>query len=202
MKQRGLHYLLGFLSFIAALGMACETLLPSATATPAPTLAPTSGSGSSNNTKFVTFTDKNNNYQIEVPADWTHKTTTGDGFYWDTFTSPDKGAVVENYTYLNATSSDGKPWGSDQQRKQAQLVLDADYSKTGKPGDIDVAAEQPQGDGSVRLAWESKAGGYEGVSYYEMRGTSFLLFTLNWGSGQGDTYLDTLNQVIASYRVP
>lgn len=205
MKHGGFHYPLAFLSFIVAIGMACQTLLPTATPSPEPTsVPPTAAPNGNSNTSsdLTTFTDQNNNYQIDVPADWTHKTTNGDGYYWDTFTSPDKGAVVENYTYLNAKSADGTPWGNDQMRKQAQTVLDKNYSKTGKPGDVEVTEETPQSDGSVRLAWDSKSGGYEGLSYYEMRRTTFLLFTVDWGNDYRDKYIDVLNKVIASYRVP
>ncbi len=171
---------------------------PSGTSTGAlPTATPVS-----NNNGTTTFTDQNNEYQIDVPADWTHKNTTGDGFYWDTFTSPDEGAVIENYTYLKATSSDGTPWNADQQRQFALQVLDEYYSKTGKPGDIEVTEEKPQSDGSVRLTWDSKTGDYSGLSFFEMRGTSFLFFTVDWGNSYHDKYIDTLNKVIESYRVP
>ncbi len=209
MKTRGLSYLLAFLSFIAATGLACETLFPTPTpiptATPAPTEAPlatSTPSDSSSTSGFTTFTDPNNDFQIDIPSNWTHKSKSAEDHYWDTFTSPDGGAVVENYTYLKATSAGGTPWTDAEMKKYALEVLDQYYSNTGKPGDIEVTEVKPQSDGSVRLAWDSKGGGYSGLSYYELRGTKFLLFTVDWGNGYKDQYIDTLNKVIESYRVP
>ena len=210
-KTRGFSSLMAFISLIAATGLACEALLPSLTPTamPTPVLAPTeaplstntpgAGGGSSD---FTTFTDQNNDFQIDVPSDWAHKSNSGDGHYWDTFTSPDGGAVIENYTYMNGTSSGGAPWDAAEMKQFALQVLDKYYSNTGDPGDIEVTEVKPQSDGSVRLTWDSKGGGYSGLSYYEMRGTRFLLFTADWGTGYKEQYLDTLNKVIASYRVP
>jgi hypothetical protein len=205
MKTRGPYSLLVFLSFIAAIGLACSALFPTPTPTPSPeptSVPPTEAPTSNGSANLTTFIDQNNDYEIDVPADWTHKTSSGDGYYWDTFTSPDGGAVIENYTYLQGTSSDGTPWDDTQMKKQALDVLDQYYSKTGTAGDIEVTEEKPQSDGSVRLTWNSKSGGYSGLSYYEMRGTSFLLFTVDWGNDYHDQYIDTLDNVIASYRIP
>ena len=209
MKTRGLFYLLGFVSFIAATGIACQALFPTPTpiptSTPAPTEAPlpTATTAANDTTKFTTFTDQNKDYQIQVPADWTHKSSSGQDYYWDTFTSPDGGAVVENYTYLKGTSAGGTLWNDAEMKKYAMQVLDKYYSKTGQPGDVEVTEVKPQSDGSVRLTWDSKGGGYSGLSYYEMRDTRFLLFTVDWGNGYKEQYIDVLNQVIASYqRVP
>jgi hypothetical protein len=208
MKTRGLSYLLVFISFIAATGLACQALFPTPTPipteTPAPTEAPlpTDTPTPGVNTNLTTFTDQNNDYQIKIPADWTHKSSSGQDYYWDTFTSPDGGAVVENYTYLKGTSAGGTPWNDAEMKKYALQVLDKYYSKTGQPGDIEVTEVKPQTDGSVRLSWDSKSGDYSGLSYYEMRGTRFLLFTVDWGNSYKDQYIDTLNQVISSYQVP
>ena len=206
MKTRGLSYLLAFIAFIAATGLACETLFPSATPTSVPTSspAPTAVPQATDTpiASLTTFTDQNNDYQIDVPSDWTHKSSSGQDFYWDTFTSPDGGAVVENYTYLKAASAGGTPWNDTQMKKYATEVLDKYYSKTGKPGDIEITETKPQSDGSVRLAWDSKSGDYSGLSYYELRTTRFLLFTVDWGNSYKDQWIDMLNKVIASYRVP
>jgi hypothetical protein len=48
-----------------------------------------------------TFTDENNNLQVDLPADWTYEhVVSDDGLeYWDTFTSPDEQALVESFVY-------------------------------------------------------------------------------------------------------
>jgi hypothetical protein len=217
MKSRSLHYVLGFLSFVVAVGLACSAVAGSPTAVPptptpqppsptqepaaatqapaATTAADTTPSGDSS---LVTFTDQNKYFQIDLPGDWTHTTSSGDHDYWDTFTSPDKAAVVESYVY-----DDGTPWSGKDSGKAALYILNKLYSKTGSEGDIRVTEEKRQQDGSDRLTWTSKAGKYSGISFFEIRnGTTFLMFTVDWGNDSKDQYIDTLNNVIASYRIP
>ncbi len=206
MKTKGLRYLLMFLSFIVAVGLACSSLSSSPTAEPptqaaqAPAATPASNSSGSSTGSgdLITFTDKNNYYQIDVPSDWKHTTDSGDHYYWDTFTSPDKGAVVENYAY-----DDGIPWTGKDSGKYALAVLNQLYSQTGAEGDIRVSEEKQQSDGSDRLTWTSKSGGYSGISFFEIRNkTTFLMFTVDWGNQYESQYSDILNKVIDSYRVP
>jgi hypothetical protein len=215
MNRRGFHYLLAFVSFIAAIGLACSALTSTPTPEPqmpptplAPTAAavvteaPASTTGDAavtpvTNAELTTFTDQNKYFQIDVPAAWKHTTSTGEHYYWDTFTSPDDGAVVENYVY-----DDGTPWSGKDSGKYALAVLNQLYSKTGAEGDIRISEEKLQDDGSDRLTWTSKSGGYSGISFFELRGTAFLMFTVNWGNDYKDQYMDTLDQVVASYRLP
>ncbi len=218
MKSKGLYYLLAFVSFIAAIGLACSALTSTPTpeppmpptplpptavpAVPAATEAPSSATGdttgsTTGSSGLVTFTDQNKYFSIDVPADWKHTTSSGEHYYWDTFTSPDGAAVVENYVY-----DDGTPWSGKDSGKYALAVLNQLYSKTGGEGDIRISEEKLQDDGSDRLTWTSKSGGYSGISFFELRGTAFLMFTVDWGNDYKDQYMDTLDQVVASYRTP
>ncbi len=217
MNRLGFRYLLAFISFIAATGLACSALsstptpqpepqMPptplAPTAAPAVTEAPTSSAGdatavTTSSGDLTTFTDQNNYFQIDVPADWKHTTSSGEHYYWDTFTSPDGGAVVENYVY-----DDGTPWTGKDSGKYALAVLNQLYSKTGSEVDIRISEEKLQDDGSDRLTWTSKSGKYSGISFFELRDTAFLMFTVDWGNDYKDQYMDTLDQVVASYRVP
>ncbi len=214
MKNRGFHYLLVLLSFIVAIGLACKALSPSSpTSAPAPTTAPvvtqslvsteapgnnSSATEATTSSDLVTFTDKNKYFAIDVPANWTHETSSGEHYYIDTFTSPEKGAVIESIVY-----DDGQPFtGTDNGRFALQL-LNQNYSKTGSEGDIRITEEKQQSDGSDRLTWTSKAGGYSGISFFEVRNkTTFLMFTVDWGNDYKDTYFDLLGNVITSYRAP
>jgi hypothetical protein len=166
-----------------------------ATDVPAPTQVTTSDGG------LKTFVDQNKFYQIEVPSDWTYQQTVdkqNNYYYIDTFTSPDSGAVIENIAY-----DDGTPFTGSTNGKFALYLLNTFYSKTGKEGDIKISDDTIQKDGSERLIWSSKEGKYSGISYFEVRNkTTFLLFTVDWGDSVKDQYLDTLNQVIASYAIP
>ena len=151
---------------------------------------------------YVTFTDQNNLYSIEVPADWVYSQTVDtqdNNYYIDTFKSPDEGAVIENIVY-----DDGTAFTGNQKAKFSLYLLNTFYSSTGKEGDIRVSDDSIMKDGSERLTWTSKGGGYSGLSFLEVRGngTTFLFFTVDWGNDVQDTYIDTLNYVIESYTIP
>ncbi len=209
MKSRAFHPLLTFLSFVVAIGMACSALSGSptqppptampATAVPAhPTDANVGATPTASSGGLVTFTDKNSLYKIDLPSDWVHTTDSGKYYYKDTFTSPDKGAVIENIAY-----DDGTPFTGSQNGQFALQILNQNYSFTGSEGDIKVTEEKQQPDGSDRLTWNSKGGNYSGISFFEIRRkTTFLMFTVDWGNDYESKYIDTLNKVIESYRVP
>ncbi len=197
---------------IACSGGATPTAQPPQQQQPAPTtqsivtqsIATQSNSNTTstgNSSALVTFTDQNKFYKIELPGDWKYnqtKDSQNNYYYIDTFTSPDGNAVIENIVY-----DDGTAFAGSDEGKFGLYLLNTFYSKTGKEGDIRVTEEKSQSDGSDRLTWYSKAGGYSGYSYLEIRnGTTFLMFTVDWANDFKDTYLDTLNQVIASYVIP
>ncbi len=217
MNPRGLHYLLVFLSFITAIGLACATLTSTPTAEPQPTsppstqasadtastalppqTVPTDSSVPSDSSAPATFTDQNKLYAIDVPGDWTHTTGTDTNLYWDHFEAPDQHAFIENIVF-----DDGTPWTGGSNGKGALYLLNNTYSNTGKEGDIRISDDKIQKDGSERLTWTSKSGNYSGVSFFEVRNrTTFLMFTLWWDNEYEDAYRDMLNGVIASYRTP
>ena len=210
MKTRGNLFLIGFMAFVLTVGLACSALsgTPTQPAPPqtqqpsAPTTQPQSNDNSSNNTSnssaLVTFTDQNKFYQIDVPGNWIHKSDSGTHYYIDQFKSPDEHALVENIAY-----NDGTPFTGSQNGQFALQLLHQFYSSTGKEGDIHVSDDSIQKDGSERLTWTSSGGGYSGLSYFEVRDKlNFLMFTVEWSNDYKDTYLDTLNQIIASYVVP
>lgn len=156
----------------------------------------------SDKSDFIIFTDQNDLYSIEVPADWEYEQTydAEDNYYYiDTFTSPDGGAVIENIVY-----DDGTRFTGNQKGKFALYLLNTFYSSIGREGDIRVSDDKIMPDGSERLTWSSQGGGYSGISFLELRsnGTTFLLFTVNWGNSVEDVYIDTLNYVIESYSIP
>jgi hypothetical protein len=165
-----------------------------ATQTQEPAPAPDSGG-------LTTFTDQNELYAIDLPDDWSYGQTAdkeSNNYYIDTFTSPDQLALIENIVYDDGTAFTG----SDKSRFSLYL-LNTFYSNTGKEGDIRVSEDKIMQDGSERLTWSSKGGGYSGISFLETRGsTTFLFFTVEWVNSASDQYADILNAVIESYRIP
>jgi len=211
MKNRSFYYLIGLGAMILAVGLACAALSSTPTTEPVsnhpPTQASVSTSTSSDNGntsvpsssgELTTFTDKNKYYQIDLPSDWKQTESTGTHYYIDTFKSPDGKALVENIAY-----DDGTPFTGTQNGRFALQILNQNYSSTGKEGDIKVTDDSQQKDGSDRLTWTSKGGGYSGVSYFEIRNkTTFLMFTIDWADDSQSAYIDTLDKVVSSYRQP
>jgi hypothetical protein len=114
------------------------------------------------------------------------------------FTAPDGHARIESIVF-----DDGEPFVGTQTGKTALLWLHQNYSTTGEEGDIRISDDSIQKDGSERLTWESKSGDYSGISFFEIRKpTAMLMFTVVWDNDFEDQYLDTLNAVIDSYRIP
>jgi hypothetical protein len=225
MKTQGLLRLLSVLSVFVLVSLACNSVLGGAPTpipprpqqnilptpvsqqqdvqpTPVPqqdvppTPEPTQASGG-----LQTFTDQNKWYEIDVPSDWTHSQTVDSDknyYYFDTFTSPDQKALVENIVY-----DDGKAFSGNDKSRFALYLLNTFYSKTGREGDIRVSDDRIMQDSSERLIWTSKGGGYSGISFLETRGTTtFLFFTVEWVNSAEDQYKSTLDDVISSYRVP
>jgi hypothetical protein len=212
MKYRSFVFLFSFVALILMVGVACLDTTPTpqpqqppstqAPATQAPATQPPSNSGNTTSSdQLTTFTDKNKYYQIDVPADWKYEQTvdkTNHYYYIDSFTSSDGNAVIESIVY-----DDGTAFRGSDESKFGLYLLNTFYSKTGKEGDIKVTEEKVQSDGSDRLTWYSKAGDYSGISFLEIRNrTTFLMFTIDWGNAAKDTYFDTLDKVVSSYRVP
>ena len=199
-KSRGFLYLLGLMVLMLGVGLACGS--PAPTPTAAPTVAPPEPTEvASSGGEWVTFTDENDYLQLDVPGDWEYsqdKDTENDYWYWDVFVSPDGHGRVDSVVF-----DDGTAWTGSSSGKQALYMLHEFYSSTGEEGDIRVSDDSIQKDGSERLVWESKAGDYSGISFFEVRNkTAFLMFTVWWDNDFEDQYLDTLNSVIDSYRVP
>jgi hypothetical protein len=188
------------MALMLGVGLACGS--PAPTPTPAPTVAPPEPTqATSSGDEWVTFTDENDYLELDVPGDWAYgqdKDEENDFWYWDYFVSPDEHAVVESVVF-----DDGTAWTGSSSGKQALYMLHQFYSNTGEEGDIRISDDSIQKDGSERLTWESKSGDYSGISFFEVRNrTAFLMFTVKWDNDFEDQYLDTLNSVIDSYRIP
>lgn len=204
MNKRGSAYFLGFAATLLAVGLACgsistttssPTAAASATNTPSAS-APTTGAGGT-----TTFTDQNKNFAIDVPSDWTHtQDVDKQNNYWyqDTFKSSDGHARVDSIVY-----NDGTPWTGSQNGAFALQLLNQYYSNTGKEGDIRVSGDSIQKDGSERLDWTSKSGGYSGESFFEVRNRmTFLMLSILWDNDFASQYQTPLDAVISSYRIP
>jgi hypothetical protein len=208
MKQYRMLFI--FITLMLAVSLACNGgSAPAATKAPSVPNPPSNNANPpSNNTgssdELVTFTDQNNLMAIDIPADWTYENGSevfddGDSYYYDTFTSADGTAKLENLVYSKTT-----PFVAGQNGKFALLLLHNYYSNTGKEGDIRISDDSIQPDGSEKLTWTSKSGGYSGASYFELRGdnTTFMMLTAWFTDDSDQTNIDAINTAIKSYRLP
>ena len=144
--------------------------------------------------------DQNNLFAINLPSNWTRTTEAQSDHYTDTFTSPDGSAKIESLIY-----NDGQPFEEAKNKDFALYLLNTYYSSTGRAGDIIINSDQMMENGTQRNEWNSKSGGYSGVSFFELRGddkATFLMFTAQWKDGTEQATLDKVNQIIATFRVP
>ncbi len=212
--MKSYRMLFGFAALLLIVSLACGG---SAEPTPYPTIPPVptnppveqqqqteepSNQGqTTTDNSLVTFVDENNLAAFDLPGDWFYEHSTGDNYYVDRFTSPDEvSGFIENIVY-----NDGTPFVKSQKGKFALDLINTFYSATGQVGDIRITSDQIQNDGSERLEWVSKSGGYSGVSFLETRGednATFLLFTAWWLDTADQETLDTINNAISSYHIP
>ncbi len=207
MQRRGSAYLLAFLGSVLLVGLACSSGASGSGASPAApagTNQPAATSGSSDtgsSSGLVTFTDQKGLFAIDVPANWKHTQDVdqkSNNWYWDVIAAPDGNAKVESVVY-----NDGTPWTGSQNGQEALYLLNKFYSSTGKEGDIRVSNDSIQKDGSERLTWTSRGGNYSGESFFEVRDRlTFLMFTIWWSNDYANQYEKTLDDVVASYRIP
>lgn len=131
-------------------------------------------------------------FVIEVPTAWEYELTTGEFTVVDTFYAPDDHAVIQNITY-----DDGEPVSKSEAGAFALELLRTFYAE-----DIEITDDEVQPDGSERLIWHSPSGEYTGITFFESRGTPFLLFTSIYDNAFEDVYFDVLDYTIGSYVVP
>ncbi len=153
-----------------------------------------------NSSDLVVFADENNLLTFEVPGDWYYEQKKYEHAYIDRITSPDGSAIIDSLVY-----NDGQAFTGNDNGRFALQLLHEFYSSTGKEGDISISADEIQPDGSEKLTWKSKGGGYSGASFFELRGSdrmTFLMFTLYYANDADQSILDTLNHAIESYTIP
>jgi hypothetical protein len=139
------------------------------------------------------FTDPNNLYQFKVPFGWTHATSTDTNTGIETFTAPDQLSYVENIEYDGGTAVTKTDAGAF-----ALTLLKQYYKVT----DLKVTNDTPQKDGSERLTWTSAAKGIDGESFFETRGTTFLLLTWVVDTNQYNFFQPVWTTLVNSYQIP
>lgn len=141
---------------------------------------------------IYTFAGPADLFTIEVPIAWNYEYSDAEHTIVDTFTSPDSRAIIQNVAY-----DDGQVVSRSTAGQFALSLLRQFYAS-----DLRVISDQVQPDGSERLIWNSPGGGFTGTSFFESRGTTFLLFTTVYNDDYEAIYLDVLNYTISTYVIP
>jgi hypothetical protein len=139
------------------------------------------------------FLGPRNLFEMRVPYAWTYQTDSSDNAIVDTFTSPDGLSQIENVAY-----DDGTPVSKSQAGAVALALLKEYY----EVDDIKVTGDKVQPDGSERLTWTSDSKGWDGESFFETRGTTFLLLTWIVDSDFYDLYEPVWTATVSTYIVP
>jgi hypothetical protein len=139
------------------------------------------------------YTDPAKLFQFSVPYAWTVVTSKGNHSSVVTFTSPDSRSYVENITYDDGTTVSKSDAGAF-----ARTLLSQYYKLT----DIKITDDKVQPDGSHLLVWNSAASGLDGESFFETRGTTFLLLTWVVNTADYDTFRPMWTTLVKSYTVP
>ncbi|MFN8434249.1 MAG: hypothetical protein U0V18_09515 [Anaerolineales bacterium] len=222
--MKSYRFLFGFMALLVAVSLACGgsgTPTTNPTLPPVPTNPPAQqpqdqgqqpqdqGQVPSDGT-ILTYTDQNNLWAFDLPADWQHEyKDLGDTLYTDatayldTFTSPDGSAYIDSLVMF---ANEGVTVNNSTSQAVALDLLNTYYSSTGKNnGDIRIKSDQIMQDGSERFEWVSKGGNYFGTTFFEVRGSdkrTWLMWTLVADNNADQAVLDILDNAIASYRIP
>ncbi len=142
---------------------------------------------------FWVFYADNDLFSMSVPLAWYYSYTSDDVSTLDRFDSPDGKAFIESIIY-----DDGTAFSKSEVGKIAIAYLKEVYAS-----DLKVDDDKVQPDGSEALLWHSDANDITGVTFFERRGSTTILFlTLVSTNDTWNTYFDLFDAVLASYEIP
>jgi hypothetical protein len=139
-----------------------------------------------------TFKGPNDLFQFDIPYGWEYTTGSAENTIVDTFKSPDGHSFIDNLTY-----DDGKEISRSAAGKVALSLLKQFYAD-----DLKVVDDKVQQDGSERLSWRSNGKNVVGQTFFEVRGTTFLLLTWVVDNDFYDFNQPIWSDVLASYKIP
>jgi len=138
------------------------------------------------------YTAPDNLFQMEAPIAWYYSYDQGNNAVLERFDEPNGLAFIESLAY-----DDGTPISKSLAGSFALQLLHDYYAN-----DIKVTDDQAQPDGSERLIWYSKSLNTKGITFFEARGTTFLLLTLVADRDAFNAFSPVFSAVIQSYNVP
>ena len=139
------------------------------------------------------FTAPEEVFAFNIPYGWTHTTTTEEVATLDSFNSPDDATYIESIVY-----DDGTEISQSLAGEFALTLLKEFYDVS----DVRVSADEPLEDGREKLTWSSNASSVDGISYFESRGTTFIMLTWIADTNSTAFYVPVWEALMDSYYVP
>jgi hypothetical protein len=136
------------------------------------------------------FTGPHNLFKLLVPTSWKYdKKSIQDGQH-DQFSSPDETAKIANLTY-----DDGNGISPGKAGQLALTLLGELYAK-----DVRITEIKAQPDGSTRWSWSSERNHLQGTTFFEVRGTAFLMLSLYSRSEYQAIFAPLFAVIIENYQ--
>jgi hypothetical protein len=136
------------------------------------------------------FIGRRNLFKLKIPTSWHYESRTISDGIVDIFTSPDAIVKIENLTY-----DDGSIIKPSQAYQLAATLLWEIYAK-----DMRISDAETQPDGSIRWTWSSNRNQLEGTTFYELRGTTFLMLSLYCQSDHQEIFSPLFSSIIQNYQ--
>jgi hypothetical protein len=134
---------------------------------------------------------QDNYFSISVPPYWGVRRISGEKTVVDTFSSPDERAFLQTIIY-----DDGQPLSRMVAGNIVRTMLRERYAK-----DMVVYADTLLENGREQLAWNSKLGNYQGITWFEARDTTLLALTVMWDNDFTEYYQGALENMVKTSLV-
>jgi len=134
---------------------------------------------------------QNESFSVAVPPYWWIRHTSGEKTTVDTFSSPDERAFLQTIIY-----DDGQPMSRMVAGNIVRTLLREQYAK-----DMIIYSDTLLSDGREKMGWNSKQGNYQGITWFETRGTTLLALTMMWDNDLTEYYQNTLEKMVNSYKI-
>jgi hypothetical protein len=129
---------------------------------------------------------QNDNFVIKLPYYWEIGQSRSEYSFVDSYTSPDEHVIIQTIVY-----DDGLKMSD---RVAGELVLNLLSEQYAK--DISIISDTFLPGPQEKLSWVSKNSDYKGVTIFETRGTSLLVFTVMWDNEFSEYYGETIDTII------
>lgn len=131
-------------------------------------------------------------FQVEVPLEWSVIHEDGDDFYIDTFISPDDHGVIQAIVFTHLA-----PLSEAEAEAYVREMVSAVYGDNLRTISGEWSPEK-----TFSLEWHEDDALFSGMSYFDMRGNTSVIFSLVYDDEWEYVYSPVLDYTIGTYFVP